>query len=382
MKSQILTDFAGSPPTDLHPLKAVLPSLSLPSIQALAQQLQAWGAAPSHAGPLLRAYYSSEPTRAIARLRLPKGLLERLFVRWPAHIASTAFTQSSADGTCKILLRFGDQRTAEAVLMPDYRPDRGAGCISSQVGCAMGCDFCATAQSGFDRNLTTAEIIEQFLALRRHAATLGRRLHTLVFMGMGEPMLNLPNVLEAVSRIGCNQVGALGWRQITISTVGIVPGIHTLAQSGFRVNLALSLHAPNDSLRGEILPLGKRYGVHEVLAAGDAFHAATGRPVTIQYCLLNGVNDHDSHAYQLARLLQARRFHVNLLNYNPTGKSLKGILYSASPPEAVARFSQILASAGVNAHSRRARGPDIDAACGQLRRRPLPDSEPSTISKP
>lgn len=255
--------------------------------------------------------------------------------------------------------------------MPDYRADRAAGCISSQVGCAMGCDFCATTQTGYERNLTAGEIVEQFIALRREASSLGRKLQTLVFMGMGEPMLNLNSVLTAIERIASNELGALGWRQVTVSTVGIVPGIEALTATGLNIQLAVSLHAPDDITRAKLLPMAKRFSIEEILAAADRFQASRGRPVTIQYCLLEGVNDSEDHARQLAQVIGARRMHVNLLRYNPTGLSLQGLTYKPVTEEVAERFSEVVRSSGVTVHRRRSRGPDIEAACGQLRRKVL-----------
>jgi 23S rRNA (adenine2503-C2)-methyltransferase len=257
----------------------------------------------------------------------------------------------------------------ETVLMPDFRPDRAAGCVSSQVGCAMGCDFCATTKSGFERNLTAGEIVDQFLALRREARAAGRRLQTLVFMGMGEPMLNLDAVLAAVERIADNRVGGLGWRQITVSTVGIIPGIEALTATGLNVHLAVSLHAPDDATRAQLLPPGRRFAIADILAAADRFQASRGRPVTIQYCLLKGVNDAPAQARRLAEVIGVRRMHVNLLRYNPTGLSLRGLAYEPSSDEDGEAFAAGLRARGVVAHFRRSRGPEIDAACGQLRRR-------------
>jgi 23S rRNA (adenine2503-C2)-methyltransferase len=301
-------------------------------------------------------------------LRLPAGLAERLGTATePA--AELAVRQVANDGTTKLLLRLADGRTVESVLMPDFRPDRAAGCLSSQVGCAMGCDFCATTKTGFERNLTAGEIVEQFLALRREAEAAGRRLQTVVFMGMGEPLLNLDAVLPAVRRLADNALGALGWRQITVSTVGIVPGMDALTATGLNFNLAVSLHAPDDATRAQLLPVGKRFPLADILAAADRFQARRGRPVTIQYCLLAGVNDSPEHAHRLAELLGTRRMHVNLLRYNPTGLSLRGVAYAPSPEPVAEAFAGILKARGLVAHFRRSRGMDIDAACGQLRRR-------------
>jgi 23S rRNA (adenine2503-C2)-methyltransferase len=188
-------------------------------------------------------------------------------------------------------------------------------------------------------------------------------------MGMGEPMLNLDNVIEAVRRIADNKLGALGWRQVTLSTVGIVPGIDALTRTGLNINLAVSLHAPDDETRAQLLPMGKRFAIADILAAADRFQASRGRPVTIQYCLLKGVNDSPAHARALAAVLGSRRMHVNLLRYNPTGLSLRGVAYEPASVATSEIFAAELHARGTVAHFRRSRGPDIDAACGQLRRR-------------
>src|SRR4051812_16995157 len=254
-------------------MPAALADFELPE---LARTFADWGFKPAHAARLLRAHYAGRDSFGSPALHLPVGLAERLhFATAPA--ASLGRRQVSEDGTTKLLLRLADGRTVESVLMPDFRPDRAAGCISSQVGCAMGCDFCATTQTGFERNLTAGEIVEQFLRLRGEAGAAGRTLRTIVFMGMGEPMLNLRSVIPAVRSIGDPRIGAFGWRQITISTVGIVPGIDELRAAGLGVYLAVSLHAPDDATRADLLPMGRRFDVQEVLAAADRYQASSGR---------------------------------------------------------------------------------------------------------
>lgn len=347
---------------------------------ALAQQFADWGYKPSHAARVLRAHYGGGEIVSSSARWLPQGLVERLQATFPSSAATLAARQVAADGTTKLLLRLADGRTVESVLMPDFRADRAAGCISSQVGCAMGCDFCATTKTGFERNLTAGEIIEQFLALRREASAVGRRLQTVVFMGMGEPMLNLDAVLTAVRRLADNALGGLGWRQITVSTVGIVPGIEALTATGLNIHLAVSLHAPDDATRARLLPMGRRFPIADILAAADRFQARRGRPVTIQYCLLAGVNDSLEHAHLLVELLGARRMHVNLLRYNPTGLSLRGVAYEPSSDETAAAFAEVLRARRLVAHFRRSRGPDIDAACGQLRRRAASHEAEATCS--
>jgi 23S rRNA (adenine2503-C2)-methyltransferase len=339
------------------------------SLADFEQQLEAWGFKPVHAGRVLRDYYAGGDEPGSESSRLPAALVARLQAETKAEANAVAVRQVAEDGTTKLLLRLGDGRSVETVLMPDFRPDRAAGCVSSQVGCAMGCDFCATTKSGFERNLTAGEIVDQFLALRREARAAGRRLQTLVFMGMGEPMLNLDAVLAAVERIADNRVGGLGWRQITVSTVGIIPGIEALTATGLNVHLAVSLHAPDDATRAQLLPPGRRFAIADILAAADRFQASRGRPVTIQYCLLKGVNDAPAQARRLAEVIGVRRMHVNLLRYNPTGLSLRGLAYEPSSDEDGEAFAAGLRSRGVVAHFRRSRGPEIDAACGQLRRR-------------
>lgn len=336
---------------------------------ALAQQFADWGFKSSHAARVLRAFYAGEDLATAPLRGLPKGLGEKLRAEFLSEEVALAARQVAEDGTTKLLLRLGDGRTVESVLMPDFRPDRAAGCLSSQVGCAMGCDFCATTKTGFERNLTAAEIVGQFITLRREARDAGRRLQTVVFMGMGEPLLNLDAVLTAVRRLADNTVGALGWRQITVSTVGIVPGMDALTATGLNLHLAVSLHAPDDATRAQLLPMGKRFLIADILAAADRFQARRGRPVTIQYCLLSGVNDSPAHARQLAALLGPRRMHVNLLRYNPTGLSLRGYNYKPSSDLAAEAFVAELREHKVVAHFRRSRGPDIAAACGQLRER-------------
>ncbi len=338
--------------------------------ESLAQALVALGCKPSHAGRLLRSYYTRGGTLDWEALRLPRATAECLQA-WPLSTAELSMRQVSEDETVKLLLRLQDGRTVESVLMPDFHPARAAGCISSQVGCAMGCDFCATTKTGFERNLSAAEIIDQFLALRAEALHLGRQLRTLVFMGMGEPMLNLDNVIEAIRRIAPNELGALGWRQITVSTVGIIPGIERLQAAALKVHLAVSLHAPDDATRTRLLPMGRRFAVADILAAADAYQAASGRPVTIQYCLLSGVNDSVAQAELLADLLGSRRMHINLLRYNATGLSLNGITYTATDEAQASVFLNVLHRRGQVAHLRRPRGRDINAACGQLRRRAI-----------
>lgn len=333
---------------------------------ALGEHLAARGIKPGHAARLLRAHLAGVTLGPATLPGLPARVFQpigELLEHEPAVVARSR----AADGTTKLLLRLADGRTVESVLMPDFRPDRAAGCLSTQVGCAMGCDFCATTRTGFERNLTTGEILAQLVALRREARLAGRELRTAVLMGMGEPMLNLEAVLPAVRQMADNQLGALGWRQITVSTVGIVPGIDALIATGWGVQLAVSLHAPDDETRGQILPMGRRHGIAAILEAADRFQAARGRPVIIQYCLLAGVNDRPEHARRLVDWLAGRRMHLNLLTYNPTGLGLGGRHYQRSPDAVAEAFARVTREGGVVTHFRRSRGVEVAAACGQLR---------------
>jgi 23S rRNA (adenine2503-C2)-methyltransferase len=231
----------------------------------------------------------------------------------------------------------------------------------------MGCDFCASTIGGLERNLSAGEITEQFLHLKRLSASLDRRLRTIVFMGMGEPMHNLDSVLGAIKRIADPNLGALGWRQVTVSTVGVVPGIDRLAEADLNVHLALSLHAPDDATRSSLIPSNRRWPVAEVMDAAKRFQQRTRRIVTIEYTLLAEVNDTEGQAELLAGRMRGFRAHVNLIPYNPIGPGISGRIYQRPTHERIGRFLAILREGGVVAHVRHTRGDDVSAACGQLR---------------
>jgi 23S rRNA (adenine2503-C2)-methyltransferase len=326
-----------------------------------------WGHKPIHARRLLRRFYARGGAREWDGLSIPLALQQHL-ARDLVPPDSRVVTQTVAgDGTTKLLVGFPNGAAVETVLMPDVRPDRTALCVSSQVGCAMGCDFCASTKAGLVRNLHTHEIVEQFLHAKNHAARDGRRVTSLVFMGMGEPMHNLDAVLDAIRIIADPDAGGVGWRQVTVSTVGIVAGIDRLAEADLNVHLALSLHAPDDATRARIVPTGRRFTVTEIIGAGQRFFERTGRVVTIEYCLLAGVNDSDEQAVELARLLAGFRAHVNVIPYNAIGAGLSGAVYARPSPERVDRFVNLLREHGTVTHVRRTRGGDRHAACGQLR---------------
>jgi 23S rRNA (adenine2503-C2)-methyltransferase len=282
---------------------------------------------------------------------LPAGLRERLEAEVPLSTLTVAAEAKSDDGTVKTLFHTADGRPIEAVLMR-YRDGRRSVCVSSQSGCPLTCSFCATGQMKFGRNLTVDEILDQALHFRRT-----EDIDHIVFMGMGEPTMNIDNVLAT-----CELLPDLGvtHRRTAISTVGWVPGIDRLTECQMPVSLALSLHAPNDGLRSQIMPVNERYPIAEVLAACDRYRAARRRKVFVEYVMLDGVNDHPEHARELAQLLDPRGYKVNLIPYNPTGT------YDGSSPQRIEAFRAILAEHRVTATVRLTRGRDIDAACGQL----------------
>jgi 23S rRNA (adenine2503-C2)-methyltransferase len=274
----------------------------------------------------------------------------------------------SKDGTRKWMLRMDQVQGIETVYIPE--PDRGTLCISSQVGCAMDCTFCATAQQGFNRNLSAAEIVGQvWLAQRELAQARGieagagdRQITNIVFMGMGEPLANYRNVLPAM-RIFLDDLGYdLSRRRVTLSTSGLVPQIYKLAEE-CNVALAVSLHAPNDALRDELVPINRRHPIAELLeACWHYIDRQNGRSITFEYVMLDGVNDKPEHARQLARLLHGRPAKLNLIPFNV----FPGTRYRRSAAAAILKFRDILNDHGVIATVRKTRGDDIDAACGQL----------------
>jgi 23S rRNA (adenine2503-C2)-methyltransferase len=320
---------------DLALLDSTLSALGQPAFRA--RQVWAWAARGAEG-------YA-------AMTDLPARLRTELAARVPFSSLTLVRQAEARDGTVKALFHTHDGRSVEAVLMR-YRDGRRSLCLSSQSGCPLTCSFCATGTMKFGRNLTASEILDQALHFRRM-----EELDHVVFMGMGEPMMNLDNVLDATRRLP--DVGVTH-RRTAISTVGWLPGIERLTASDLPVRLALSLHAADEALRTQIMPVNARYPLGDVLAACERFHAVKRRQVFVEYVMLKGVNDRYEQAVALAERLDPRIYKVNLIPYNPTG------MYDGSSREAIDAFRAVLEEHGLRATVRLTRGRDIDAACGQL----------------
>lgn len=292
---------------------------------------------------------------------LPKGLRDELEATFRIFVTQQSAVVQSQDGTDKLLVGLPDGGEVECVLLRDG--SRRSICVSSQVGCAMGCVFCASGLDGVDRNLTTGEILEQMLLLQSRLDE-GERLSHIVMMGMGEPLANLDRVLGALNVARSPDGLGISPRRITISTVGLPPAIDRLAKNGTPYNLAVSLHAPNDELRSELVPVNKKVGIDAVLDAADRYFDSSGRRLTFEYVLLGGVNDSSDHARQLVKCLRHRTVLLNVIPYNP----VEGLPYVTPSQASIAEFRQVLEAGGVNVKFRQRKGDDIDAACGQLRR--------------
>jgi 23S rRNA (adenine2503-C2)-methyltransferase len=291
---------------------------------------------------------------------LPRRIREQL-AREPAMalaLRAERVVDSDRDTTRKWLWQLPDGARVETVLM--HYPGRSTVCVSSQAGCAMACSFCATGQAGFTRHLTSGEIVEQVMAARHAASASGRRLSNVVFMGMGEPLANYEPVWRSIEMLHA-EVG-FSARHVTVSTVGVVPGIHRLAEEALPVNLAVSLHAANDELRDTLVPLNRRYPIAALVTACRDYIRAKGRRLSLEWALIDGVNDRASDTQELAAIAAELRAHVNLIPLNPT----PGYATPGTPPAGVRAFRDRLRQLGVNATVRQNRGTSIDAACGQL----------------
>lgn len=291
---------------------------------------------------------------------LPAPLRQKLAADFIPFALETIATQTAQDGTVKFLHRLHDGETIESVRIS--APDRTTVCISTQVGCPVRCTFCASGRDGLVRDLTPAEIVDQVIAANRSLGG-GARVDNIVVMGMGEPLLNLDNLLVALDLVGSPDGLGIGARSITISTSGIVPGIHRLAELGRQWNLALSLHATTEEARARLIPQAYRYPLEEILQACIDYFEKTSRIVTLEYALIAGRNDTDAEMRQLAAIARRLRAKVNLIPYNPTTDAYR-------PPEdaGVRHAVALLEKSGVTVTVRREKGAEIQAACGQLRR--------------
>ncbi|MGE5612027.1 MAG: 23S rRNA (adenine(2503)-C(2))-methyltransferase RlmN [Bacillota bacterium] len=331
--------------------------------ESLLNALCAWGWPPFRAQQVLDWVYCKYVTDPEQMSNLSKQDRQALQQRIAFADAVVTREQISTDGTIKLLLTWPDGRAAETVMIPDN--DRYTACVSSQVGCPVGCRFCASGVNGLQGNLSPGQIVEQIFMLNKMLHSKGGRITNIVFMGMGEPLANYANVTAAVRILHDPKGFDMGARRITISTVGVPNRIRNLADEKLPVNLALSLHAPNETLRRQLIPWAEHFALNDILDALRYYFDRTGREITLEYILLAGVNDRPHHARELAKLCGTLRANVNLIRYN----QVPGLPFQRPESADVMHFQEVLQKAGVNAHVRKSRGRDIDAACGQLRRR-------------
>lgn len=295
---------------------------------------------------------------------LPKNLREKLEAECPLEIIAKIDKNTSHNKSLKALITLIDGEAIETVLIRQ-KDKRNTVCVSSQVGCPLACEFCATGNFGFRRNLQSEEIVEQVIFWARYLKIEGKggKVDNIVFMGMGEPFLNYPEFIKAAKFLNNPETLNIGSRRMSVSTAGITEGIKRFAGEKFQINLAVSLHAANDNLRKDLMPIAKKYNLHEIFQAVDNYITKTGRRVMFEYLMLKEVNDSDKDAFELAKLMKKPLYMVNLIPYNPTGR------FRASNRERVEKFKKILELAGVAVTVRLSFGADINAACGQLRGR-------------
>ena len=331
---------------------------------ALAELVAAEGVASYRAGQLFGALHRRLISEWEQARELPAKLRAQLSERYRLAPSEPVLEATSMDGTRKRLLRLWDGQEIETVAIPSTSPRgrrRVSVCVSTQAGCAMACTFCATGMMGLARHLTAGEIVDQVYTFARQVGPELRPSHV-VFMGMGEPLANYEPTMRAVRLLIDPRGMNVSQRRITVSTSGLVPEIERLAGEGLEITLAISLHAPTDALRTDLMPINRRYPLRQLIAAASRYAERTGRRVSYEYVLLSGVNDGPEQAHELARLLPHRLSHVNLIPYNATGAA-----FAPSPPARAREFLGRLQLAGLSATIRASRGRDIAAACGQLR---------------
>lgn len=358
-------------PDSQHPL----PSLLDLSREELTHWCVAQGEQGYRADQIRKWIFGKRVNDFTAMTDLPAPLRERLASSFALFASNTVAHQRAKDETEKLLLAMHDSNLVECVLMRE--DDRRTICISTQVGCGMGCVFCASGMLGLKRNLSAGEILEQILRLDRLLPPL-ERITNVVVMGMGEPLANLPNLLKALHSIDEKGGLGIGARRITISTVGLPEKIRELATLGKQYNLAVSLHAPTDELRNQLVPVNDKIGIDAIFAAADDFFETTGRRVTYEYVVLADVNDAPEQAQGLVKLLRGRNAHINLIPMN----AINELPYHHPQAERLRTFTGILEQAGIVATVRKRKGADIDAACGQLRLRHEQVTEARTDVQP
>lgn len=327
----------------------------------LADRLAAMGEKSFRAGQILQWLWRRGATDFDAMTNLSKDLRSALAGQMAIFTGRVETRCDSDDGVTKLLLTWPDGQQVECVLIP--AAGRATACVSTQAGCAMGCAFCASGLGGLGRDLTAGEIVEQVLQLQH---VTGQAVTNVVFMGMGEPLANYDATVQAVRTLIDPDRGGLSARKITVSTCGLPGPIRRLAEEDLPITLAISLHAPNDTLRRELMPAAARYPIEKILAAAEVFYSSRHREVTIEYLLLGGLNDNLACADALAEKLRPLRCNVNLIRYNPVA----GLGFARPGDQAVAAFRARLEKRGINVHLRHSRGIDAEAACGQLRHQP------------
>jgi 23S rRNA (adenine2503-C2)-methyltransferase len=338
-------------------LKA-LSGMSLPELEKFVEEL----GLPKFRAAQIHTWIYAKGVNSIDEMtNLGAALREKLKQEAKVGYLEIAHLQVSRDGTRKYLFRLPDGKIVESVLMSFNDRTTLSACVSSQVGCAVGCTFCATGYLGFKRNLTAQEIVDQLMMIQRES---GKRISNVVYMGQGEPLLNTEQVIESIHTV-IDSVG-IGARHITVSTSGVIPGIERLREEDLPVCLALSLHAPDSKTREEIVPITKTYPIGELMESLKNYADSTKRRVTIEYVLLAGVTDKPEQAKALAEMVRDIHCMINLIPFNPTENNAGEILYERPSREAQLRFKQLAERTGKTVTIRLERGTDIDAACGQL----------------
>ena len=352
----------------------ILPSITDMNMRRLQEEMAAIGEPAFRAKQLQSWVYQKLAASFDEMSDLPLSLRHILKEKIRLSTLSPCGEPCRNNDTVKMLFKLEDGKTIEAALMhyaESAGKERNTVCVSTQVGCPVGCPFCATGQQGFERNLTAGEIIDQVLYFARNLKAYGGKVTNIVYMGMGEPLANYEALLEAVKSLNSPDMFGLSARNMTISTVGLVPQINRLSREKLQVGLAISLHAADDDLRNRLVPVNKKYPVKELMKACRDYFEATGRRITFEYALFAGVNDSLAHARTLAHLLHGFNCHVNLIPSNNTPDSE----YRAPAADVVHSFKEELDRLGINATIRHSRGQDINAACGQLRSRFLSDKK-------